>query len=103
MKSLFEKVCADFETTLTEFDGEKDHVHLLVHYPPKVALSNWSTASKVFLAGCSKVLLEGRSLVTKLFSRLVRGRPNRHHQAIYSKSIYTQLRKKKGPYILHLK
>ena len=28
-----------FEATLVEFDGEGDHVHLLVHYPPKVALS----------------------------------------------------------------
>ena len=33
------KVCADFEATLDEFSGEDDHVHLLVSYPPKVALS----------------------------------------------------------------
>ncbi|MFE4254146.1 IS200/IS605 family transposase, partial [Streptomyces sp. NPDC056910] len=26
-------------TELVEFNGERDHVHLLVHYPPKVALS----------------------------------------------------------------
>ncbi|MGW8879976.1 IS200/IS605 family transposase [Streptomyces mirabilis] len=32
-------VCADFETELVEFNGEADHVHLLVHYPPKVAIS----------------------------------------------------------------
>ena len=32
-------VCADFGAQLTEFNGETDHVHLLVHYPPKVALS----------------------------------------------------------------
>ncbi|WTO58542.1 IS200/IS605 family transposase [Streptomyces sp. NBC_00045] len=32
-------VCADFATELVEFNGERDHVHLLVHYPPKVALS----------------------------------------------------------------
>lgn len=32
-------VCADFEAELKEFNGEKDHVHLLVHYPPKVQLS----------------------------------------------------------------
>jgi putative transposase len=29
----------DFGAELTEFNGEADHVHLLVHYPPKVALS----------------------------------------------------------------
>jgi putative transposase len=28
-----------FETELVEFNGERDHVHLLVHYPPKVAVS----------------------------------------------------------------
>lgn len=33
------KVCVDFDATLDEFNGEDDHVHLLVSYPPKVALS----------------------------------------------------------------
>lgn len=33
------KVCEDFGATLDEFNGEHDHVHLLVSYPPKVALS----------------------------------------------------------------
>lgn len=35
----FHKVCQDFEAKLVEFDGEKDHVHLLVNYPPKVSVS----------------------------------------------------------------
>jgi len=39
LKMLFEKVCEDFETTLVEFDGEEDHVHLLVNFPPKVAVA----------------------------------------------------------------
>jgi putative transposase len=33
------QVCADFGAELREFNGELDHVHLLVHHPPKVALS----------------------------------------------------------------
>lgn len=33
------KVCADFEAILREFNGEHDHVHLLVEYPPKVSVS----------------------------------------------------------------
>ena len=33
------EVCTDFGAELREFNGETDHVHLLVHYPPKVALS----------------------------------------------------------------
>jgi putative transposase len=40
MRPIFENVCADFEAALVEFDGEDDHVHLLVNYPPKVALSS---------------------------------------------------------------
>ena len=33
-------VCEDFDATLVEFNGQADHVHLLINYPPKVALSN---------------------------------------------------------------
>ena len=40
LKNLFEKVCDDFEATLVEFDGEEDHVHLLVNFPPKISLSS---------------------------------------------------------------
>lgn len=32
-------VCVDFGATLTEFNGETDHVHALVQYPPTVQLS----------------------------------------------------------------
>ena len=37
---IFAQTCIDFEAELVEFDGEDDHVHLLVTYPPKVAVSN---------------------------------------------------------------
>ncbi|MCK0766554.1 IS200/IS605 family transposase [Chromohalobacter beijerinckii] len=39
LEGLFRRVCTDFEAELVEFNGEDDHVHLLVNYPPKVALS----------------------------------------------------------------
>lgn len=39
LKIIFEDVCNDFDAVLVEVDGEADHVHLLVHYPPKIALS----------------------------------------------------------------
>ena len=32
-------LCIDFEACLVEFEGEGDHVHLLVEYPPKVSVS----------------------------------------------------------------
>lgn len=33
------KVCGDFGAELREFNGEDDHVHLLVEYPPKVPVA----------------------------------------------------------------
>ena len=39
LQEIFASVCADFEAELVAFDGEDDHVHLLVNYPPKVAIS----------------------------------------------------------------
>ena len=39
LHTIFSNVCADFEAERVEFDGEDDPVHLLVNYPPKVAVS----------------------------------------------------------------
>ena len=39
LRTIFASVCDDFEAELIEMDGEDDHVHLLVNYPPKVAIS----------------------------------------------------------------
>jgi putative transposase len=39
MELIMRDVCTDFETKLAEFNGESSHVHLLVNFPPKVALS----------------------------------------------------------------
>ena len=39
LEEIFRSVCTDFEVELREFNGEADHVHLLVNYPPKVRLS----------------------------------------------------------------
>jgi len=40
MRSIFEDVCRDFGAALAEMNGAHDHVHLLVEYPPQVAISN---------------------------------------------------------------
>jgi putative transposase len=39
LRTVFASVCADFGAILEEFNGETDHVHWLVYYPPKVAIS----------------------------------------------------------------
>ena len=37
LEAIFQNVCHDFESELVEFNGEPEHVHLLVTFPPKVA------------------------------------------------------------------
>jgi putative transposase len=39
LRGVFASVCADFGAELVELDGEDDHVHLLVAYPPQVAVA----------------------------------------------------------------
>ncbi|MFE5491723.1 IS200/IS605 family transposase [Streptomyces virginiae] len=39
MEEIMRAVCEDFEVELVEFNGENNHIHLLVNFPPKVALS----------------------------------------------------------------
>ena len=53
LRGIFAKVCTDFEAELIEFDGEDDHVHLLVNYPPKVAVSKLVNSLK----GVSSLLI----------------------------------------------
>lgn len=39
MEEYFKKVCTDFESKLMEFNGEDDHVHCVISYPPKIAVA----------------------------------------------------------------
>ncbi len=39
MREIFSTVCRDFGASLAEIDGEGDHVHLLVTYPPKLSVA----------------------------------------------------------------
>lgn len=39
LERSFTKVCGDFDVVLEEVGWEEDHAHLLISYPPKVALS----------------------------------------------------------------
>jgi putative transposase len=38
-EEIMRALCADLEAELIEFNGEANHVHLLVNHPPKVAVS----------------------------------------------------------------
>lgn len=39
LEEIMRSVCGDFECEMAEFNGKANHVHLLVNFPPKVALS----------------------------------------------------------------
>jgi putative transposase len=39
LREAFESACQKLDCRILEFDGEEDHVHLLVEYPPKLAIS----------------------------------------------------------------
>jgi putative transposase len=56
MKIVFGKVCADFGAELIEIDGEADHVHLLILYPPKISISKLVNSLK----GVSSRMLKKR-------------------------------------------
>jgi putative transposase len=62
-RKIFQDVCCDFGAELVEFEGEGDHVHLLVNYPPKIAISRLVNSLK----GVSSRLLrkQGHPLILK--------------------------------------
>ena len=39
LKEILFETCANWRCTLVEFNGEVDHVHLLVNFPPQIQLS----------------------------------------------------------------
>jgi len=39
LETIFKDVCQDFETEIIEMNGESEHIHLLLNYPPKVSSS----------------------------------------------------------------
>lgn len=39
LELIFQDVAQDFETEIIEMNGENNHIHLLLNYPPKVSIS----------------------------------------------------------------
>ena len=64
MRTILANVCKDFEAELVEFNGEHDHVHLLVSYPPKVPVSALVNSLK---GASSRVLRKERPDIAKRF------------------------------------
>ena len=40
LQAIFEKVCSDFQAQLVEMNGQAEHLHLLIHCPPKHSVSS---------------------------------------------------------------
>ena len=53
LRGVFASVGADFGAELVELDGEADHVHLLVAYPPYVAVARLVNSLKGVSWRCS--------------------------------------------------
>lgn len=66
LRIVFSEVTRGFESVLVEFDGEHDHVHLLVNYPPKISVSNLVNSLK---GVSSRIIREkhGKKLKKKLW------------------------------------
>ena len=39
MQYIANYICENHDANLKEFNGEKDHIHLLIEYPPKVSIA----------------------------------------------------------------
>ena len=46
LEEIFRETCLKWDTTLTEMNGEKDHVHLLISINPKVQISAFANNLK---------------------------------------------------------
>ena len=77
-------VCAELDVELVEFNGETDHVHLLVTYPPTLAISvlvqrlNGRTAHAVrreFTGACVRARMRGHLWSPSYFAVSCGGAP----------------------------
>ena len=73
LRTICARVCRDFKAQLIEMDGEDDHVHLLVEYPPKVAVSSLVNSLK---GVSSRLLRKERPDIRKRYWRGVLWSPS---------------------------
>jgi len=74
LRGMFEKICEDFEAQLVEMDGEADHIHLLVNYPPKVSISHLVNSLKG--ASSRRLRLERTDLAKRYYRKGVLWSPS---------------------------
>jgi putative transposase len=64
MQKIFTEICVDYQAELIEFDGEGDHVHLLVNYPPQAQISKMINSLK---GVSSRMLRKHHPEITRLY------------------------------------
>jgi putative transposase len=86
------KVCDDFGASLREFNGEADHVHLLVFYPPKVSVSALVNSLKgvsarrlrsEYTGRVNRARMNGHFWSPSYFAASLRGCPAVDHPAVH--------------------
>lgn len=70
LQEIFENTCVKWKSKVTEFNGESDHVHLVISYPPDVEVSK---------------LVNNLKTVS---SRLIRKEFNEHVNRFYNKPVF---------------
>lgn len=73
MREIMGNVCLEFEGELLELDGERDHVHLLVSYPPKASIAKLVNSLK---GVSSRVLRQKHKDLLKSFYKPVLWSPS---------------------------
>jgi putative transposase len=64
MQKIFADICVDYQAELVEFDGEIDHVHLLINYPPQAQISKMINS---FKGVSSRMLKKNHPEITKCY------------------------------------
>jgi len=64
LHNIFSGICKSFESELVEMDGERDHVHLLVNYPPKVSISKLVNSLK---GASSRVMRKNNERLRRIY------------------------------------
>ncbi len=92
LREIIELRCRDWRGTLVEFNGESDHIHILMSLPPNLDLSRFvnnlkTTSSRLirrdFADHLKHVYRKLGVLVPLVLHRLVRRSPVVDHQTIH--------------------
>jgi len=71
IETSFKEVAQKMDCKVEEFNGETDHIHVLIEYPPKLSISQLVNSFKVFLAVDTVKLVSKNLTGKRLYGVLV--------------------------------